>query len=502
MQHLCKEFMNNLIGKLASQTLIYGLPSVAGRFLNYLLVPLYTRILPAEEYGQVSNIFAYSAFCGVFFLFGMETAFFYFSKNHSQPKKVFSTATKSVLLIGILLVFVAYLFQIPIMQAAGYPKHPEYAWWFALILASDAMATMGFAWFRYQEKAKLYAIVKLVNIFLNIASNLFFLILCPVLIQKGYSGFQTLFNANQIISYIFISNLIASLAILPCFFGTFKQLKEKWDKRLWIEMLHYSWPMVVIGFAGMINEVIDRILLKQILPQNLGDRESGIYSAFYKLSLIISLFIQAFRMAVEPFFFRTSKESNAQHNYAEVMKYFVYFCGFIYVFTIAFSTPFAHLFIKNKDYFEDNRGFVIVPVLLLANVFLGIYYNLSIWYKLTKKVILGAIVSAVGAVVTILGNLLFITKYSFVASAYTTLVAYLTMAIISYLLGKKYYPVPYSLNKILFSIMSMTVLGFIAFYYQNINFIVPGICIISYLILLFLIEKNIGNKIILKKNEK
>jgi len=253
-------------------------------------------------------------------------------------------------------------------------------------------------------------------------------------------------------------------------------------------MMAFALPLILVGFGGMINETLDRILLKHLLPAGISDAEAGVYSAFYKLSLVLTLFVQAFRFAAEPFFFKQSAQEDAQKNYALVMRWFVYVCGLIYVVTMAVLPWLAPLLIQNKMYFADSRGLEIVPVLLLANLCLGIYYNLSVWYKLSQKMLMGAAVALTGALLTLLGNFVFIPEFSFEASAWTTLAAYASMVVLAYVLGQKYYPVPYEIGKILFAIAAAVGLGYLAKSYYPIAPVISALAIPGFLMLVWMLE--------------
>jgi len=288
-------------------------------------------------------------------------------------------------------------------------------------------------------------VIKLSGIFLNVALNL---LLIPGLVfakSKGWIGFDP---ENYFISNIFWSNLTSSAFVLLLLFPIIKSNGFSFQPRLLRKMLGYGLPLILVGFAGIINETLDRVLLKFMLSAEIADTEVGIYSAFYKISLVITLFIQSFRYAAEPFFFNESKNENPQKTYSLVMDYFVWVCGFMMILTIVFTPIISKLLIPKSEYFEDGRGLMIVPILLLANLFLGVYYNLSIWYKLSGKTMMGGVLASAGAVLTIVLNLLLIPTLGFVGSAWATLGAYFGMTLISYIVGQKYYPVPYSVLKL------------------------------------------------------
>jgi len=487
----------SILRKLASQTAVYGLSTMVGRFLNFLLVPLYTaRLANVADYGEVSVVFSYASFLAVIFAFGMETGFFNFARTAENPKKVFSTATLFLLGLGILFILFGNLFSNSIMQFVGYPSKQQYAVWFVVILAADAVTSLGFAWLRFAEKPWTFATIRLINIGINVLSNLFFLLLCPWLQKHGYNWVNNFYDADRMVEYIFLSNLWASVITLLLFSKLWLFLREGFDKLLFKKMLAYSAPMIVVGLAGMINETLDRILLKKLLPANIADHEAGLYSAFYKLSLVLTLFVQAFRFAAEPFFFKQADHGDAKTTYAYVMKWFVYVCGFIYVATIVALPWLGPMLIRNKAYFADPRGMYVVPVLLMANLCLGIYYNLSIWYKLSNKTALGALTALFGAAITLFGNFVFIQTYSFIASAWTTLAAYAGMVVLAYFMGRKYYNVPYNLQRILGIIFIAFVLGSMALQFTDIVPFVAFLAIPAYILFVWLFEAKRKKKLV------
>jgi O-antigen/teichoic acid export membrane protein len=473
----------NPLKRLASQTVIYGLSSIVGRFLNYLLVPLYTNYFSTYEYGVVSEFYAYSGFFATLLVFGFETGFFRFSQDTEQKEKVYATAFNFILGTNALFVVLIALFINPLAEALYYPKHHEYFYWFGLILAFDSVAAIPFARLRAENKARQFATIKFIEIGANIALNLFFIVVCKGAYDKDPSSFWAGFYNPAIgVGYIFISNLIASafklLLLAP-------QLRGVWggvDKPLLKKMLAYSLPMVVIGFAGIINEMLDRVILKYLLPyDNKTNTEMlGVYGACYKLSILMTLFIQAFRYAAEPFFFARAKEKNSTRVYADVMKYFVIVCVGIFLLVTLYLDVFKH-FIGPKF----RVGLPVVPVLLLANLFLGVYVNLSIWYKLTDRTLWGSYVSIGGALVTVIINLLFVPAYGYMASAWATLICYAGMALVSYLLGQKYYPVEYSVSSFV-KYFGLALLLYFGFTYINAMFTLPPFVLSTVFMLVFL----------------
>ena len=438
----------SIIKKLASQTAVYGLSSIFGRFLNYLLVPLYTYYFTAAEYGVVSEFYAYAGFFSVLLLFGFETGYFRFRDKAGPGRDLaYSTALLFVVLINLGFFVLILLINTRLSATLNYANHPEYVLCFSLILILDAIAAIPFARLRAENRAFRFAGVKIIEIGVTILLSLFFIIYCPKAYAENPESWVALVYKPEIgIGYIFIANLMASgfkfLLLAPQLSG----LAWGFDRVLFGRMVRYSLPMVVIGFAGIINEMLDRVLLKHLLPyDNLTNMKMlGIYSACYKLSILMSLFIQAFRYAAEPFFFAYADKSDARKVYAVILKFFVIFCVFIFLLVTLFIDFFKY-FIGE----EFRAGLEVVPILLLANLFLGIYINLSIWYKLTDRTLMGALVSLAGAALTIVLNIWWIPLLGYVGSAWATLACYGSMAIVSYLLGQKYYPVDYHIKRVI-----------------------------------------------------
>lgn len=434
----------NPIKKLASQTAVYGLSSIVGRFLNYLMVPLYTYAFTKAEYGVVSEFYAYTGFLSTLLVFGFETGFFRFNQEENQQRKVYSTALNFVLIANVVFVLLIVIFVSPLAKALLYAQHHEYFYWFALILAFDSVAAVPFARLRAENKAVHFALIKFTEIAVTVLLNVFFIVVCKHAFEAHtgsvWAGF---YNPEIGVGYIFISNLIASSLKLILLSPQLKGMMAGIDQVLLKKMFAYSLPMVIIGFAGIINEMLDRAILKFLLPfdAHTNMEQLGIYGACYKLSILMTLFIQAFRYAAEPFFFSHAKEKNASQVYADVMKYFVIVCAAIFLLVTLYIDVFKYFI--GKDFRE---GLPVVPVLLMANLFLGVYVNLSIWYKLTDRTLMGAGVSLLGAVLTIVLNVIFVPKYGYMASAWATLACYFSMTAVSYWLGKKYHPVEYDLK--------------------------------------------------------
>lgn len=430
--------------KLASQTAVYGLSTILGRFLNYLLVPLHTRVFDTDEYGVVSELYAYISFFLVVLTYGMETAFFRFSQDEEKKDKVFPTAFVSVSISSVVFMLGMGVFAQPIANAIRYPNHPEYIVIFSLILGFDAMTSIPFALLRQQGRPTKFAIVKNINIISNILLNIYFLMLCPYMQHKSNISLP-FYDATIGVGYVFISNLAASIITLPLLSKEILWMKKGFDPTLWRKMIAYGLPLLIVGLGGMVNETLDRAIMKYLLPAGKGTlSQVGIYGANYKLSVLMSLFIQAFRFAAEPFFFSHAKTLDKKIIYARVMDYFVIVCLGIFLIVT--------LYIDLLKYFIGERfyeGLKVVPVLLLANLCLGVYYNLSIWYKLSDQTSKGAIISLIGAGVTIGLNIWWIPVFGYVGSAWATFLCYFSMMLICYGMGMKYYPIPYHIRHIL-----------------------------------------------------
>lgn len=445
------------IKRLAQQTAIYGIPSILGRILGYLLVPLYTRVFLPEAYGVVNVFYSFVAFLKIILTYGMETAFFRFNEHEEDKEKVYSTGMISLLVSSVIFLLFVSLFSGPIARWIDYPDHQNYVLWFAWILALDAIAAIPFAKLRAQNKAKLFAAINMANICINIGLNLFFIILCPVILAHDNDGalaraIHLVYRSDWGIEYIFISNLVASIVTLLLLLPQMITIRWKMDPELWKRMFFYAFPLLFAGMAGIINETFDRIMLRYLLPGSatMATYQVGIYAACYKISILMTIFIQAYRYAAEPFFFSKSRDQDARVVYARIMDYFIIIVSLIYLVTMVYLDDFIMPILVGKDYWE---GKIVIPVLMLANLFLGVYYNLSIWYKLTGKTSWGAWLSVIGAVITLVLNFWWIPRsadhviHGYYGSAWATLICYGSMMVLSYLIGQKHFPVKYNLAK-------------------------------------------------------
>lgn len=478
----------NPLKKLAGQTAIYGLSSIVGRLLNYLLVPLYTRYFSTAEYGEVTTLYAYVAFLVVILTYGMETAFFRFSQNEQDKKSVYSTSLISLLISSAIFIILMFMNADSIANALNFDGHPEYIQWFALIVGLDAVSSISFAKLREQNKAARFALIRLLNIFINIGLNLFFIIYCPYAIKNNLPSadfVQSIYSQSIGIGYIFIANLVASIVTIVLLFPEMIAARWRFQLQLWKKMILFALPLMIAGLAGITNETIDRILLAHLLPEEIAASEVGIYGAYYKLSIIMTLFIQTFRFAAEPFFFAQEKEQNAKNVYADVMKYFTIITATIFLLVMIYF-DLVQQFIGAS--FHDPRGQIIVPVLLFANLFLGIYYNLAIWFKLTGKTRYGAYLSLFGAIVTLGVNFALIPVLGFEGSAWATLLCYFLMTLLSYYLGRKHYPIPYDLKRIGIY-LSLTILLFISSLYLDLGMYVNTLYLVAFIVFVIALER-------------
>jgi O-antigen/teichoic acid export membrane protein len=436
------------IKKLAGQTIWYGVSSIFGRFLNYLLTPLLTIIFATADYGKITTLFAVAAFLNIIYTYGMETAYFRFSLQHDE-KKVYNTSNTSIVLTTLIFTALLYFLAKPIAAYLEIPAHPEYIVWMLLIVALDTFVVMPFARLRYLGRPRKYALIKILNVLINIGLILFFLVFCKgEYLEKKNTFFAFLYNPAIGIGYVIIANLIASGVTWLMLWKEFFQFKLQINTSFWKEMMHYSWPLVIVGFGGMVNELIDRFMILKLYPGTTEQAysQSGIYGANYKLAIIIVLFIQAFRLGAEPFFFKQAADKNAPRTYARVMKFFVIVCCFCFLLVTLFLGIWKYFMGTNPLYYT---GLIVVPILMLAKIFLGIYYNLSIWYKLTNRNLTGAWITLGGAAITIIFNWIFIPVWGYLACAIATLLCYGFMMVTSYSLGQKNYPIPYAWRKLL-----------------------------------------------------
>jgi len=444
--------MLHAIKRLAGQTAIYGLSSIVGRLLNFLLVPLYTRLFDPPVYGVVNEFYTYIGFLLVFLTYGLETGYFRFTELAEHPKRTYNSLALPLLFTSSIFVLLVYLFLQPISSIIGYSKHPEYILYAALIVAIDAFVSLPFAKLRLQNKAIKFATIKVINIFLNIGLNLFFLVLCPYLVRHQLGWLvDSIYSPELGITYIFISNLLANVITLLLLIPDSYYRAGGFDFAIFKKVFNYSFPLLFTALALVINQTLDRVLLKYfvVVPAGVINTQDyimaqvGIYSANYKLAILMSLFIQTFRYAADPFFFSIMKNSDSKKIYATVMNYFIIFCLLIFLAVMLYLDILK--FYIDQDY---HSGIVVVPVLMMALLFYGISFNLSLWYKFSNLTRYGAYIAFVGAVITIGLNLWLIPQVGYIGSAWASFFSYLVMMILSYIGCRKYYPIDYDLKRI------------------------------------------------------
>lgn len=447
----------SLYKKLFKQTAIYGLATVVPRLMSFLLNPLYVYYLTDKsKMGEVSIIFSYLIFFNVVLTYGMETAFFRFYNQEDNKKSVISTAMISLLGSTLAFLAVALLFQNQIANLTDISvNYLVYTIW---ILVIDTLVVIPFAKLRAESRPIKYAVIKIVNVAINLGLNIFFLVFLPKLALSPNSFFSNIYNESFQIGYIFVSNVIASLFTLIVLLPDYFKIKWDFDKQLWKKMLKYGFPILIAGIAFAINEHFDKILLEKL---GISLADIGAYSACYKIGMFMVLFRTAYTLGIEPFFFSHAKNENAPQTYAEITKYFVIFGSFMSLGIIVFADVLKLILVPNADYWNAME---VVPMIVIANFFLGIYTNLSVWYKLIDKTKIGAYISIVGATVTLIINFLLIPIIGFLGSAIATILAYGTMMLISYKLGQKEYPIPYDKQKIGFYLMLSIVFSGLSFY--------------------------------------
>ena len=447
----------SVLKKLAGQTAVYGVSSIVGRVLTYLLVPIYTAYFAAAEFGIVTGLYAYVSFLNVVFTFGLETTFFRFANRPGTDRPdLYNRVLSLLLLSSTVLSGLLMLLARPLLALLEIPPgREEYVVWIALILALDTVAALPFARLRLENKARKFAAIKLASIGLNVVLNLFFIVLCPAVMRgQVLPALQPLvaavYDPGRGVGYVFLANLLASSATLLLLARELLDFRFRFSLAPLRPLLKYAYPLMLMGLAGMVNETLDRILLPKWLPDNFYPGKSGltavgIYGACYRLSIFMSLVIQAFRYAAEPFFFAQSTEKNSPATFALIMKWFTLCCAVIFVGISLNLEDFGVLFLRRPEYRE---GLVVVPILLLANLFLGVYYNLSVWFKLTDNTYYGTYIGAGGAVLTIVLNFLLIPVLGYLGSAWATLACYFMMAVVCWRLGERHFPVPYPVARL------------------------------------------------------
>lgn len=436
------------IKKLMGQTAVYGLPAIIGRVVNFLLTPLLTAVLDTGSFGTMSNLFVYIALFLALLTWGMETSVFRFTNQYPDNKAVFSTAFSFTALLSSVFIALCFVFAAPLAVWLKYPGHGEYIVYVALIIGFDVLAAVPMAKLRQMNRPFYFSFTNLLSIFVNLGLVFFFLYYCrgQYMAHGSDAGWlvNTLYDHNIGVGYVFIANIVASAFKFMMVIPVIRKGGLGYDAKLLREMLIYSTPLAVASVCFIVNERADIALLKFLLPAQEADAEIGVYAAVYKLAIIMNIFIQAFRFAAEPFFFNMQKDADAKTVYARILTYFTGFCLIIFLTVTLFMDQFK-LFLRDEAYWT---GLYIVPVLLMANLFSGIYQNLSMWYKLSGRTLYGMWFSILGALLTLVLNIAFIPFLGYEGSAWATLLVYFSMSLISYLVGQRNYFIPYQPLKI------------------------------------------------------
>ena len=431
---------------LVKDTAIYGISSIAGRFINYLLVPIQTAAFAAGsgEYGVVTNIYAYTALLMVILTYGMETTFFRFiNKTEDDPMRVYSTVLVSVGVSSLL--FVIAVFAL-LPQIAGFMKYPDHPDWVAVMfvcVAIDAFKCIPFAYLRYQKRAIKFACLQLVNIILNIILNLTYLIVLPALRLNPFGLYDDKFTLN--VGMVFYINLVCTAVVLVCFWHELTGFRYRFDRALWGKMMRYAWPLLILGIAGILNQTLDKIIFPYLYTGTDEKAQLGIYGAATKIAMIMAMITQAFRYAYEPFVFGKAKDRDSRDTYAKAMKYFVIFTLLAFLAVIGYMDILRYV-IRDRSYWPGLR---VVPIVMAAEIMMGIYFNLSFWYKLIDKTIYGAWFSGAGCLVLVVVNVVFVPRYSYMACAWGGVAGYGTAMLLSYFVGQKKYPIDYPVKEMM-----------------------------------------------------
>ena len=488
---------------LAKETAIYGLSSIVGRFLNYLLVPLYTAKISAESggYGVITNMYAYTALMLVLLTFGMETTFFRFSnKEGEDPSKVFSATLTAVGTVAVVFVCLVFAFITPLSSAMGYASHPSFVWVMAVTVAIDAFQCIPFAYLRYKKRAVKFAVLKLLFIVMNILLNLVYFVLLPSLYKSYPDIVGNIYSTTVGPGYAFYINLFCTASITFCFYKELKTFRLSFDRKMLGRMLSYSWPILVLGIAGILNQTADKILFPYIYKEGDAHEQLGIYGAASKIAMIMAMITQAFRYAYEPFVFGKSKDKDNKETYSLAMKYFLIFTLLAFLVVVGYLDVLKHLI--GSDYWE---GLKVVPIVMAAEIMMGVYFNLSFWYKLIDKTIWGAWFSGAGCLVLIVINVVFVPQYGYMACAWAGFAGYATAMLFSYLVGQKYYPIDYHLGHIAkYIVLAVVVFAMITYVNSSLDTL-SAVAINTVLIAfyaLFIVKNDFPVSSILKKIKK
>ncbi|HTM99355.1 MAG TPA: polysaccharide biosynthesis C-terminal domain-containing protein [Pedobacter sp.] len=495
----------SVLKKFIGQTAIYGVSTVFSRLFNFILTPIYTKVYAKSVYGIFTNMYANASIINAVLAFGMESTYFrYLNKHEDKKQEVYNNSFLCIAFISTLFLITGLIFSNSIASylaanAAEIHDYKQYVAFFIWILFVDAICVIPFAKLRADDKAMKYSMAKFLNIGCFVGFNLIFIFVIPAIIKHQWIGADWLdsWYRHQWIGYVFLANLIASLATFIFLLPEFLKLQFKFDGVLFKTMFSYSWPILIANLSFIVNENLDKIVLRRLLPTDIADGEVGIYGAVCKIAIFLSIFITAFRLGAEPFFFSHAKNENAKKTYATILHYFVIALALIFVGLIANIEILKHFISRDgAKVAEYWVGLPAVPFLLLGYVCLGIYMNLSVWYRLSDQTRFGLYISLVGAVITIVLNFVLIPKYSYMGSAWVSMIAYFVMMVLSYVLGQKYYPIPYNLKRIFAYLVVSTLIAFSSFFLFNRNIYIGNAMLIVFLVGIIYFEKNDLRKIL------
>lgn len=477
--------MKKQIEKLARETALYSISSILGKFLNWMMVPLYTYVLPrSADYGIITNLYSWTALLLVFLTYGMETGFLRFAnQRRDEAGKVYSTTLISVGVSSFLFALLTFVYQRPLAEVIGYANQPEFIGMLGAVVAMDAFDCIPFVYLRYQNRPVRFVAINLLAVIAKIVLNVFFLVICPWLQLKHPSLIDWFYRPDYGVGYVFLANLISTgLVTVILLFDVFV-VKFSFDVKLWFRMLKYSLPLVFLGVAGIMNQTFDKILFPFLLPGEFGKAELGIYGATSKIALVIMMLSQAFYYSYEPFIFAERTDKDSMKAYASSMKFYVLIVLTVFLGMVLYMDALKYLI--RRDYWI---GLEVVPVVMLSYIFQGVYFNLSLWYKLTDKTWYGALFSIIGAVIIIGGNVVLVPMFSYWGSAWATVICYLSIMLISYFMGQKRMPIAYDLKTIgLYSgvtILLFTLSIFIKTPYFAVNFLLKSLLMAAFLVLL------------------
>jgi len=484
------------IKKLAGQTLWYGVPTIASRFLGYILTIFLFRWYKPETTAAITQIYSAIPFLNILFTYGLETSYFRFAQTKNK-KQLYDTLNISLLVSTVLFAIVLLFFSDALAVALDMPDKPQYFRWMVYILLFDTLSTLPFARLRQEGRPKRFAFLKVMNVLIYVFLVFYWLKICPGIHKNNPDSILLIgYNPSIGIGYAIIANVVASAITLLLLFREWKSFSFKFDGKLWAEVLRYSYPLIIVGLGGMINEMLSRLVYTRVLdrPYLEEQQQLGIFGANYKLAILITMFIQVFKMAAEPFFFSQSADKNAPRTYARVTKFFVIACSIMWL-GIVLNLDWIMRLAYGKNYAAYSQGAHIIPILAMGSVLLGIYYNLSVWYKLTNRTWTGAWITIAGAAITLVLNIWWIPLFGYSGSAWATFICYAFMMVISYVLGQKHYRIPYAWKKLL-AYLVISLLIFLLHQWVSglvqqpvINFIIGVVLLCAYLLFIVKVEQ-------------